>query len=265
MGGAKIKPYSIRSIFSISHFHQSTLPTWYRLRGVRGRQPPVYMQLSDTPRGSASLVPATLAHPNKVIGLYQGSEDQTLQYQEHILDLTFSPVNPAHLISPAGVQGAAAPCLHTALKHSQGQRSACPCRCGAPQQGDRDCIGDRRSNPAVPRSPLPTGYRLAGVQGAASPCLHTSLSHSPGRRSACPCRCEKSKNEIGTGWGGAEIKSCSIRRMFRISHFHQSTLPTRYRQQGSGDANPLTASNPETFPGAAQRYPLPLWRTPKWR
>ena len=156
-------------------------------------------------RASASLVPATLAHPNKVIGLYQGSEDQTLQYQEHILDLTFSPVNPAHLVSPAG------------------------------------------------------------VQGAASPCLHTSLSHSPGRRSACPCRCEKSKNEIGTGWGGAEIKSCSIRRMFRISHFHQSTLPTRYRQQGSGDANPLTASNPETFPGAAQRYPLPLWRTPKWR
>ena len=232
MGGAKIKPYSIRSIFSISHFHQSTLPTWYRLRGVRGRQPPVYMQLSDTPRGSASLVPATLAHPNKVIGLYQGSEDQTLQYQEHILDLTFSPVNPAHLISPAGVQGAAAPCLHTALKHSQGQRSACPCRCGAPQQGDRDCIGDRRSNPAVPRSPLPTGYRLAGVQGAASPCLHTSLSHSPGRRSACPCRCEKSKNEIGTGWGGAEIKSCSIRRMFRISHFHQSTLPTWYRLRG---------------------------------
>ena len=124
-------------------------------------------------RASASLVPATLAHPNKVIGLYQGSEDQTLQYQEHILDLTFSPVNPAHLISPAGVQGAAAPCLHTALKHSQGQRSACPCRCGAPQQGDRDCIGDRRSNPAVPRSPLPTWYRLRGFRGRHPPvCIH---------------------------------------------------------------------------------------------
>ncbi len=180
MGGAKIKPYSIRSIFSISHFHQSTLPTWYRLRGVRGRQPPVYMQLSDTPRGSASLVPATLAHPNKVIGLYQGSEDQTLQYQEHILDLTFSPVNPAHLISPAGVQGAAAPCLHTALKHSQGQRSACPCRCGAPQQGDRDCIGDRRSNPAVPRSPPAHLVSPCGGSGGGSPLSACSSQTLPG-------------------------------------------------------------------------------------
>ncbi|MCA9702458.1 MAG: hypothetical protein KC400_01225, partial [Methanolinea sp.] len=47
-----------------------------------GRQPPVYMQLSDTPRGSASLAPAVVAHPNKAIGTVSGIDDQTLQYPD---------------------------------------------------------------------------------------------------------------------------------------------------------------------------------------
>ena len=63
---------------------------------------------SYTPRGCASLAPAVAANPNMAIGLYRGSD----------LNPTQSPVNPAHMVSHAGVVqggGATPSCLHDTI------------------------------------------------------------------------------------------------------------------------------------------------------
>jgi hypothetical protein len=57
-----------------------------------------------------------------------------------------TPVNPAQLISPTGVRRCK-PRPTCNLRHSQGLRFACPCRCGEPHKGDRDWYWGGRDQP----------------------------------------------------------------------------------------------------------------------
>jgi len=77
----------------------------------------------------------------------------------------------------AGVQGAAAPCLHVFLdtprdyaslaffmhsKTLQGATLRLPLPLWRTPHGDRDCIGGVKVKPKSPRSTLPKGYRMRG-------------------------------------------------------------------------------------------------------
>jgi hypothetical protein len=54
-------------------------------------------------------------------------------------------------------------------RHSQGQRFACPCRCGEPRETIGTVMGGVKINPTVHRPTLPTWYRLRGAGGRQSP------------------------------------------------------------------------------------------------
>jgi len=123
--------------------------------GSRGVQPPVSIPSAFLFSHTSGYTPHT--HPGQPCppdiacggsgGATPRQHSQCIPVFPHIrIYTTHSPrSNPAHLISPAGVQGAAAPCLHTFTVRF---RTLIPIY------------------PAHMKSP-------AGVQGAAAPCLHT--------------------------------------------------------------------------------------------
>ena len=110
-----------------------------------------------------TLQEATLRYPLPLRRTPHGDRDR-------IGGVKVKPKSPRSTL-PAGYHpqgsGGATPQSSYTLRHSQGQRFACPCRCGEPQQGDRDCIGGVKAKSALPRSTLPNRHRMRGVQGGA--------------------------------------------------------------------------------------------------
>jgi hypothetical protein len=162
-----VRLYSSTNIMRDSNVGNSGSYTNLRLTlltGSRQRGSPFCQHtFSDTPRGSASLAPAVVANPNMSIGLYRGSD----------LNPTQSPVNPAHMVSPAGVVqgGSATPsCLHSTVRLYSSTNIM------------RDCnVGNSGSHTNL-RSTLLTGSRQRG-----SPfCQHTFSDTPRGCASLAP-------------------------------------------------------------------------------
>ena len=118
------------------------------------------------------------------------------------------------------------------MRHSPGQRFACLCRCGAPPNGDRDCIGEcvdlRKS-----QSTLPAWYRLRGFRGRQPPvCMKMRLFSSRKREdsltgtklplsSGKPCPPDIARGgRVGRVGATSLPYSCTFRRIPGFSTVH---------------------------------------------
>ena len=156
-----------------------------------------------------SIHPCRCGEPHKEIETVSGA----------VLNLSQSPANPAPLISPAGVQGAAAPCLHEfrcfpLYRLLPVFTSIRPCRCGEPQNCDRDCI--LVVNPVNPARCISSAEVVQGrppfQHPETLPGVHYNSSPPPCECQDCVLSLASPKGDRAPDPGGLRFAFASFRR-----------------------------------------------------